>query len=552
MEFVSVCPEAAESLEVADLCSEHLHGLLCGLRHERCQKGSAHGDAFHEVIQYCGEAVLLCLVAAQDPGLGLVNIFVQAFENCEDFGQSIRRAQLFHLLLHLAVSCCNKSLEILVEALRLLCFLFGQAGKGAGVLYSTAKVFVAHGDGSVDQVSESVGQVGVDALRDEFPGDHAVVLIGHLMYDEIADCVHAEDIHEVIRIDDISLGLGHFLTALQKPGMTEDLLGKFHAESHQEDRPVDGMEADDILADQVQVSGPVLVKKRIVIAVRIVSQTGDVVAQRIEPDVDNVAGRKVHRDSPCEGRTGDTQILQSGQQEVVHHLVLAGDRLDKFGVCIDVLNQPVRVFFHAEEIGVLLGLMNLAAADGTLALFLNLGSGIEGLALLAVHAAVMAQIDVALVIELLENLLNLALVIRICGADEAVIGSAYQVPEALDLACNLVDELLGALACTCCSGLDLLTVLIGTCHKTDIKAVCSLVAGNTVGKNNLICVTDVRLAGCIGNCRCDVIFSFVLHIYLPPSSAARRICMRRLPRIIYMNTPQPESLTSTVRRPPFR
>ena len=200
---------------------------------------------------------------------------------------------------------------------------------------------------------------------------------------------------------------------------------------------------------------------------------------------------------------------------------------------IDVLDQLVRIFFHTEEIGILLGLVDQAAADRTLALFLNLGRGIEGLTLLAVHAAVVSEINVALIIELLEDLLNLALVIRIRRADETVVGSAHKIPETLDLACNLVDKCLGALAGAGGSGLNLLAVLVRTGHEADIEPVCSLITRDTVRENNLISIADMRLTGRVRYRSCNIIFSFILHDYIPPSSVRYRRHFQHLPKKYY-------------------
>ncbi len=207
-----------------------------------------------------------------------------------------------------------------------------------------------------------------------------------------------------------------------------------------------------------------------------------------------MAGRKVNRDPPGEGGTGHAQILQAGKEEIVHHLVLAGHRLDEFGVCIDVLDQAVCVFFHPEEISVLLGLVNGISADGASALFLDLGSRVECLALLTVHAAVMPQIDIALVVELFKDLLDLALMIGVRRADKTVVGRAHEVPEPPDLARDLVDELLGALPRASRAGLDLLAVLIRSRHKAHIETVRPFIARDAVRKDDLIAVSDVGLA----------------------------------------------------------
>ena len=343
------------------------------------------------------------------------------------------------------------------------------------------------------------------------------------MHDEIADSVNAEDVHKIVRVDDIALGLGHLFTALQQPGVAEDLFGKRHAQSHQEDRPVDGVETDDVLADQMKVGGPVLIKERITVAVGIVAQAGDIVAQRIEPHIDDVTGRKIDRDAPGEGGAGDAQVLQTGQQEVVHHLILAGNGLNELGMRIDMLDQAVRIFFHTEEIGVLLSLVDRIAADGTLTLFLDLRRSIKSLTLLAVHTAVVAEINVTLIIELFKDLLDLTLVVGIRRADKTVIRRIHEIPEPLDLSRDLIYKLLGTLTRAGSPGLDLLPVFIRTCHKTHIEAIRPFVSRDAVRKDDLIAVADMGLAGCVGDRCSNVILSFILHNLFPPFPAAGQI-----------------------------
>ncbi len=54
----------------------------------------------------------------------------------------------------------------------------------------------------------------------------------------------------------------------------------------------------------------------------------------------------------------DTEILQAWQQEIVHHFVLAGDRLNKLGA-VDVVDEALGIFAHLEEVGFFLASMDL-------------------------------------------------------------------------------------------------------------------------------------------------------------------------------------------------
>ena len=91
-----------------------------------------------------------------------------------------------------------------------------------------------------------------------------------------AYCVYAKHIHQVVRVKYIALGLAHLAVALQQPGMPEHLLRQRKFQSHQENRPVNGMEADNILSDQMQVCRPVLLEQIAGISVTVITDSGDV------------------------------------------------------------------------------------------------------------------------------------------------------------------------------------------------------------------------------------------------------------------------------------
>ena len=83
------------------------------------------------------------------------------------------------------------------------------------------------------------------------------------------------------------------------------------------------MEADDIFSDQMQICRPVFFKLLRILSVTVISDSGNVVRQSVQPYIHNMFRIKVHRDPPFERCSGHTQILQSREQEVVHHLILS-------------------------------------------------------------------------------------------------------------------------------------------------------------------------------------------------------------------------------------
>ena len=95
---------------------------------------------------------------------------------------------------------------------------------------------------------------------------------------KIPNRVNAKEIYQIIGVNDIAFGLTHLTAVHQQPRMAKYLLGQRQIQSHEHDGPVNGMEADNVLADQMEICRPVFLKHRIIIAVQIISQSGNVVA----------------------------------------------------------------------------------------------------------------------------------------------------------------------------------------------------------------------------------------------------------------------------------
>ncbi len=218
------------------------------------------------------------------------------------------------------------------------------------------------------------------------------------------------------------------------------------------------MEPDNLLAHKMDVRGPVLLI--IVVALVAVAQGGDVVAQGVHPDIDHMLGVKVHRYTPGKAGAGDAQVLQSGLDEVVHHFVDAGLRLQETGVVLIELQKAVGIFGQAEEIGLLLRVSDLPAAVGAFAVH-QLSFGPEGFAGGAVFSLIGPLIDFIFIIKLFENFPHRFLVVIVGSADKAVLGDIHQLPQLLNSGDHLVNILLGGNARLLGLLLYLLTVLVG-------------------------------------------------------------------------------------------
>ena len=124
-------------------------------------------------------------------------------------------------------------------------------------------------------------------------------------------------------------------------------------------------------------------------------------------------------------------------------------------------------------------------------------------------AGVLALVDVALLIELGEDLLAGLHVVVVGGADEAVVADVHQLPQVFDGGDDLIHVLLGGHACVGGLVLDLLAVLVGAGQEHDVIALHPLEACQCVAGDSGIAVADVQLvAGVVdgsGDVECFVL-----------------------------------------------
>ena len=286
--------------------------------------------------------------------------------------------------------------------------------------------------------------------------------------------------------------------------MAEHPLGQRQVQSHQHGGPQNGVEAQDLLAHHVQVGRPEFIV--VVVGLVAVAQCGDIVAQSIHPDIHGVLGVEGHRDAPLDRGTGHAGVLQALLDEG-DHLVLAALGLDELGVLLVELQQAVGVLAGLEEVGFLVGIVDLAAAVRAFAVH-QLAIGPEALAGLAVVADILALVDIALLVQLGEDLLAAFHVVVVGGTDKAVVADIQQLPQILDGGHDLVHILLGGDAGIGSLILDLLAVLIGAGQEHDVVTLHPLEAGQRIAGHGGVAVADVQLiAGVIdggGDIKCLV------------------------------------------------
>src|SRR5690606_28699873 len=178
--------------------------------------------------------------------------------------------------------------------------------------------------------------------------------------------------------------------------------------------------------------------------------------------------------------------------------------------------QAVHILAHPEKVALLPDLFHRTVAVGAVPVH-QLPLGPEGFAGGAVPPLVLAEIDVSLIHQALEDLLGHPLVPLLGRPDEVVVGDVQAIPELADARHDFIDELLGRLARFLGLALDLLAVLVGSGQIHHPISLEPLVAGHRIAGHRGIRVADVQFGAVIVDRRRDVNgFSFFRHRALPP------------------------------------
>ena len=134
----------------------------------------------------------------------------------------------------------------------------------------------------------------------------------------------------------------------------------------------------------------------------------------------------------------------------------------------------------------------------------DLGLGLEVGAARAVPALVEALVDVAVVVDALDDLLDLRHVLGVGGADEEVVGGVDAPDELAELRRVAVDQLLRRHPLALGRQRDRLAVLVGAGEKERVVAALAVVAGEHVGGDRRVRVAEMGLGVDVVDRRGDV------------------------------------------------
>ena len=163
-----------------------------------------------------------------------------------------------------------------------------------------AEVLPRHGGSTAHQIPQVVGQICIDGLDQKLVGEIAVGPKGKGAHQEETQSVHAKLFGQNIGVHHIALGLAHLASVQQQPAVAEALFGKRLAQAHQNGRPDNGVEADNLLAHNVYAGPPALAV--VAVPVVLIAQGSDIVGEGVHPDVDHMSGVKIHGHAPGKAR----------------------------------------------------------------------------------------------------------------------------------------------------------------------------------------------------------------------------------------------------------
>ncbi len=265
-------------------------------------------------------------------------------------------------------------------------------------------------------------------------------------------------------------------------------VGRLDVAGHQHRRPIDRVEPEDVLADRVDVRRP---HPREPLGSVGVAGRGDVVRQRVEPDVADVLRVPRDRHAPVERRPADREVLKTPADRG-QDLVAAGLGLDRLGMRLVVLEEAVRVGREAEEVVLLDHPLDRPLVDRAEPVD-QLLLGVVGLARHAVQALVRPEVDVvpAVVVDGVQELHDRSRVAGLGGPDVVVVRDVKPGPDLAPTRLHRVDPLLRRHALLLGRPLELQAVLVGAGEVEDLLTAQPVEPGDEVGGHGVVRVPDV-------------------------------------------------------------
>ncbi len=188
---------------------------------------------------------------------------------------------------------------------------------------SALSVLADHADRAADEVAQLVGELVVVARPQALQADVAVLPERDLAHEVVAQRFGAHLLDDRERVEDVAARLAHLLAADEQVAVDELAAGQVVAGAHEQRRPDDRVELEDVLGEEVE-RGPVA--RREVLPGARVGERREVVDERVDPDVDDLLLVPGDGDAPGDAGAADADVLEALLDER-QGLVVARPRL---------------------------------------------------------------------------------------------------------------------------------------------------------------------------------------------------------------------------------
>jgi hypothetical protein len=339
-----------------------------------------------------------------------------------------------------------------------------------------------------NQVAEVVRQVSVVAADQPLVGEVSVLAVRRVGEHVVAEAVDADGVDEIERLHHVPRGLAHLLAAAEQPATDRPAPRWLDPRRHQHRRPVHAVLPDDVLADEVVVDRPPVLEA---VGVGAEPDRGEVVGERVEPHVRDVAGVPWQRDPPRQAGAADGEVTQS-RADQSERLVAPELRHDRSRMGRVPVEQAVLEAGEAKEVVLLLELLDRQLVDRAQVAGQQVVVAVVQLATHAVLASVEVELDVTGGVATLEELLHRGPVAGLGRADEVVVGDLEVLPRLGELRRDRIGERLRIESGRVGGPLDVEAVLVGSGQEQHLVAEQPVPARQRVADDRRVGVTQVR------------------------------------------------------------
>ncbi|MNU62121.1 hypothetical protein D3C71_513380 [compost metagenome] len=323
--------------------------------------------------------------------------------------------------------------------------------------------------------------------------------------------------------------------------MRVDALGQRQLGRHQECGPINRVEANDVLADDVRIRRPKFRPWSVLVGQK--TGCGHVIGQCVDPDIHDMFRIVGNLHTPVEGRARDRKILQPGFDEG-DDFVATLSRADEVGLFLVKLQQPILIGRKLEEVARFLDPLDrrpLPAVTHAVANF-RLVLGVIGFVTHRIPAGIAVLVDVAIVGHPVPHDLARLMMAQLGGADEIVVRGVEYPAHGAEFIGIALRQLFRRNAFLACGLLHLLAMFVSTGQEEDVFSIKALEARHGIGRDKFVGMADMRLAVRIGNRGGDVERRLVGHRYTRKmvfrGTAARvmpllaHVCLMRNPNFL--------------------